>query len=250
MENPAPETSAAYEQSPRKIRYTIKDLPRHERPRERLRDHGPTSLSNPELIAIILRTGTADNTAVELATNLLARFGSIKNIGCLTVKELTQVHGIGEAKAAQILAALELGKRAATYRDGARPRISSPADAANLFSAEMHPLKKEILKLIMLNTKNEVIKTLQISEGTLNSAELHPRETFREAIREAAAAIILIHNHPSGDPEPSRDDIKVTNDFEHAAALLGVDLLDHIIIGAGGTFSSLREKGHFKKPRP
>ena len=226
-------------------RYRIKDLPQHERPRERLRDHGPAALSNAELLAIILRTGTASATAIELAAGLLSRFGSLNNMAGLSVAELSKVHGLGTAKSAQVLAALEIGRRMASYRDGVRPRINCPEDVAELFRAELEPLKKEVLKLVILNTKNEVMKIAQISEGSLGGTVLHPRETFREAIKEAAAGIILVHNHPSGDPEPSNDDIKITREFAEAGALLGIDFLDHIIIGAGGKFSSLKQKGCF-----
>ena len=226
-----------------RLRYRIKDLPQHERPRERLRDLGPAALSNAELLAILLRTGTARFTAIELAANLLSRFGSLTEIAELTVGELSKVHGMGTAKSAQVLAALELGRRTATFRDGARPAITCPEDAANLLTAEMRQYKKEITKALLLNTKNQVLKVTQISEGTLDTSLLHPREVFREAIREAAAAVVLVHNHPSGDPEPSEDDIRVTREFTKAGAVLNIDVLDHIIIASSGSFTSLRERG-------
>lgn len=226
-------------------RYRIKDLPTHERPRERLRDQGAGALCNAELLAIILRTGTSKGTAIELAGNILSRFGSLANIAGLSVAELSKVHGLGVAKSAQILAALELGKRTSTYRDGARPAITCPEDVAILFRAELQAMKKEVLKLVILNSKNEVMKVVQISEGTLGSTALHPRETFREAIKEAAAGIVLAHNHPSGDPEPSADDVRLTREFAAAGKLIGIDLVDHIIIGAGSSFTSMKERKVF-----
>lgn len=227
------------------LRYRIKDLPQHERPRERLRDLGPAALSNSELLAILLRTGTARFTAIELASNLLSRFGSLNNLAQMSVAELGREHGMGVAKSAQVLAALELGRRTASWRDGARPCITCPEDAANLLRAEMQALKKEVMKILLLNSKNEVVKVMQISEGSLNSTVLHPRETFREAVREAAAAVVLAHNHPSGDPEPSGDDIAVTREFRKVGAMLGIEVLDHIILGNNGRFASMRERGVF-----
>lgn len=227
------------------MRYRIKDLPQHERPRERLRDQGPAALCNAELLAILLRTGTAQFTAIELASRLLSRFGSLSNLAQVSVSELSREHGMGTAKSAQVLAALELGRRTASWRDGARPAITGPEDAARLLRSEMQDLKKEVMKILMLNTRNEVLKVMQISEGSLNSTVLHPRETFREAVRESAAAVILVHNHPSGDPEPSAEDKAVTRDFRHAGKLLGIELLDHVVIGAGGAYTSLRERGLF-----
>jgi len=230
---------------PAALRYRIKDLPQHERPRERLRDLGPAALSNAELLAILLRTGTSRFTAIGLASNLLSRFGSLNNLAQVSVAELAREHGMGVAKSAQVLAALELGRRAASWRDGARPCITCPEDAASLLRAEMQHLKKEVMKILLLNSRNEVVKVMQISEGSLNSTVLHPRETFREAVREAAAAVVLAHNHPSGDPEPSADDIAVTREFRKAGAMLGIEVLDHIVIGGNGRFASMRERGVF-----
>lgn len=229
----------------KQIRYRIKDLPQHERPRERLRDFGPGALSNAELLAILLRTGTASATAIELAAGLLSRYGSLGKIAGLSVAELSRAHGMGMAKSAQVLAALEMGRRAASYQDGERPQITCPADVARLLQPEMRQYKKEITKAVLVNTKNEVMGMRQISEGTLDTSLLHPREVFREAIREAAAAVILVHNHPSGDPAPSKDDIAVTKEFVKAGRLLDIELLDHIIIGGAG-YTSLRELGYME----
>lgn len=226
------------------VHYRIKDLPEHERPRERLEAAGAEALSNAELLAILIKTGTKDATAIDLGHKLLAKYGSLEALSSLSVKELSETHGIGRAKACEIIAALELSRRTGTHRDGARPRITRPENAVRLVEAEMAPLKKEQFRTALLNSRNELMRFATVSEGTLTGSVLHPRETFREAIREAACAVLLIDNHPSGDPEPSEDDIRVTRELAEAGKVLGIQVLDHIIIASGG-FRSLKEMGVF-----
>ncbi|MEW5947069.1 MAG: DNA repair protein RadC [bacterium] len=223
-------------------RYRIKDLPEHERPRERLEAEGSKALSNSELLALLIKSGTREKTAIDIAHQLLAKHGSLRALSELSVGELSETPGIGKAKACEIIAALELSRRVATHRDGLKPRICSPGDVAALVREEMAQLKKEVFRIALLNTRNELIRFVQVSEGTLDGSILHPRETFREAIREAARAIILLHNHPSGDPAPSGDDLKITRELHEAGRVVGIEVLDHVIIAANG-FRSLKEMG-------
>ncbi|HOX28189.1 MAG TPA: DNA repair protein RadC [bacterium] len=223
-------------------RYTIKDLPSHERPRERLESTGAASLSNPELIAILLRTGDSRSTAVELAGHLLAKFGSLENLASADVAALSSIKGIGAAKACQICAAFELGRRAGSHRDGRKPIIDSPSVIFDLLKNELSPLKQETFKVALLNTKNELIKIVDVTQGTLSGSLVHPRETFRAAVSEGCYSVILIHNHPSGDPSPSQDDIKITRTLVEAGKILGIHVLDHIIIGSD-SFRSLKDAG-------
>ncbi len=223
-------------------RYTIKDLPEHERPRERLEELGPAALSNSELIAILLRTGTSKQTAVELAGSLLSEFGSLAKLSSAGVAELENVNGIGRAKACQISAAFELGRRAATNRDGRKPVIDSPDKLADLLKPELEGLIQETFRVALLNSKNELLRVVPVSQGTLSGSLVHPRETFRAAIVEGCFSVILIHNHPSGDPEPSQDDIRITRNMAEAGRVLGIKVLDHIVIARGG-FRSLKDMG-------
>lgn len=222
--------------------YTIKDLPEDERPREKLYKYGPKALSNTELLAIIIRTGNKENTAIEISQKLLA--GKKEGISFLTdtsIQEITKVKGIGECKAAQILAAVELGKRvmAGTHKD--KPRITTPSDIADILMLDMTHLKKEHFKIVMLDTKNQIIGIEDISIGSLNSSIVHPREVYKEAIVRSSASIILVHNHPSGDPTPSKEDIAITRRLAEGGDILGIKVLDHIIIG-NNRFLSLKEK--------
>ncbi len=222
--------------------YRIKDLPEQERPRERLEAHGPEALSNAELLAIVLRTGTSKNTAVELGSSMLAHFGSLSALAGAGVGAMTEVNGIGTAKACQIAAAFELGRRSAGRHDIRRPRITGPEDIADLVKAELRDLKQEKFLAVILNTKNEVIRIVTITQGTLTASLIHPRETFRTAITEGCNSIVLIHNHPSGDAAPSAEDVKITRKLIDAGKLLGIEVLDHIIIG-GDTFTSMKDMG-------
>lgn len=224
-------------------RFTIKDIPVEDRPRERLIKYGSEALSNSELLAIILRTGSKSETAIDMATRLLiSNKEGLKFLSTCTIQELSQVKGIGNAKASQIKAAVELGKRLKNYRNDNKIKISSPEDIADLVMEEMRYLKKEHLKVIFLNTKNIVIDMQDLSMGSLNASVVHPREIYSEAIRRSSAAIIICHNHPSGDPTSSQEDINITKRLFEVGKLVGIDLLDHVIIG-DGCYISLKEKG-------
>lgn len=221
----------------------IRDLPVHERPREKLLRYGPETLSNRELLAIILRVGTRRQSALALADQLLAHFGSLRELREARCEELQAMEGIGLAKAAQILAALELGRRVqASVKIPAVVR--SPQDAADLIMEHLRYLDREVMRLIILDTKNQVIASPTVSVGTLNASMVHPREIFKECIRRSAASLIVVHNHPSGDPSPSTEDIQVTERLRRAGEILGIDVLDHIIIG-DNRFVSMKEEGFF-----
>jgi DNA repair protein RadC len=223
-------------------RPTIRQLPASERPRERLRDRGAGALSNSELLAIILRTGTPSENALVLATAALARFGGLPGLARASFGELCAQHGMGEAKAAQIKAALELGHRLLSAQPEERATVRSPQDVANLLLAEMGLLEQEHLRVLLLNTKNQVLAMPEVYKGSVNSAQVRLSELFREAIREGCPAIIVVHNHPSGDPTPSRDDIDLTCQLIEAGKLLDIEVLDHIVIARQGIVS-LRDEG-------
>ncbi|MHB1421230.1 MAG: RadC family protein [Bacillota bacterium] len=225
---------------------TIKDLPAELRPRERMLSAGAEALSNAELLAIILRTGSPVATALDLARDILSKPEGMRFLIEATVQELNNIKGIGLAKAAQLKAAVELGKRITVIDKEEKPAIRSPLDAANLVMEEMRFLDREHFRCILLNTKNRVIRVETVSVGSLNSSIVHPREVFKSPVRHSAAAIILVHNHPSGDPTPSREDLEVTRRLVEAGKILGIDVLDHIIIGNRGyqsAFQSLKEQG-------
>ncbi|MBZ4645006.1 MAG: repair protein RadC [Petroclostridium sp.] len=224
----------------------IKDLPTEERPYEKLENYGAEVLSNAELMAIIIRTGTKTETSVEVAQRILKEYSNDKGLTFLheiSLDELKKINGIGRVKAIQLKAVIELGKRMASFRNENRVRISSPADVSRYVMEEMRYLKQEHFKVIMLNVKNRVLKQVDVSIGTLNASLVHPRDVFSEPIRNKCASIILVHNHPSGDPSPSQEDIEVTKRIVESGKILGIDVLDHIIIG-DGKYISLKEKGY------
>jgi len=221
--------------------YTIKDIPEQERPRERLAKYGAEVLSNAELLAIILRSGTRNDSAINIANKLLKNGSGIRYLYELSFDELKKVKGIGTAKASQIKAALEIGRRLRTFKDSSALYVKSPGDAADLVMEDMRYLKKECLKVIFLNIKNMVISVKDISIGSLNSSIVHPREIFVEAVKMSCASIIICHNHPSGDPTPSQEDISVTRRIYEAGKIIGIELIDHIIIG-DGKYISLKER--------
>ncbi len=226
----------------RNFSYTIKDLPEDERPREKLYKYGPKALSNTELLAIIIRTGNKENTAIEISQKLLVgKKEGISFLSDTSLQEITKVKGIGECKAAQILAAVELGKRvmSSTYKD--KMKVTSPSDIADMLMLDMAHLKKEHFKIVMLDTKNQIIGIEDISIGSLNSSIVHPREVYKEAIARSSASIILVHNHPSGDPTPSKEDIAITRRLAEGGDILGIKVLDHIIVG-NNKYISLKEK--------
>jgi DNA repair protein RadC len=220
----------------------IRDLPVDERPRERLVNYGPQVLSAAELLAVLLRTGTQEFSAIGLAEKLLSHFGSLRALSNATVEQLASFKGIGTAKAAQLQAAIELGKRLAVFGENTKPVIRSPHDVHSLVTPELRDEQKEHFKALMLDTKNQVIRIKTISIGSLNASLIHPRELYREAISAASASVIVVHNHPSGDPTPSREDIEVTKRLMEAGKVVGIDLLDHIVVG-DGRWVSLKERG-------
>ncbi|MBX3057405.1 MAG: DNA repair protein RadC [Anaerolineae bacterium] len=220
----------------------IRDMAAGERPRERLVQVGPTAVSTAELLAILLRTGVPGENVVRLAERLLIQFKDLAGLARASIPELMTVHGIGEAKAVEIKAALEIGRRLLATAPQEKPRVSSPADAANLLMSEMMFLEKEHLKLVLLDTRNNVLGTPTIYVGSLNTSVIRVAELFRAAIRENAAAFIVAHNHPSGDPSPSPEDIRVTRQLAQAGKLLDIEVLDHVIIGHQ-RYVSLKERG-------
>lgn len=223
-------------------RLTIRDMPEEERPRERLLALGAEKVSNAELLAVILRTGTYRDTALDLAQMVLSRAGKLRELPYLAVEELMEIKGIGPAKAVQLKAALELGRRMVVASRGYNVDITSPEDVFNYMMEEMRYLEQEEFRIILLNIKNKVLGVETVFRGGLNSSIVHPREIFRLALRRSAASLILLHNHPSGDPTPSAEDISVTRRLVEAGEIMGVNILDHIIMGEG-RFLSFREKG-------
>jgi DNA repair protein RadC len=217
-------------------------MPVEERPRERLIHFGAEALSNQELLAILLRTGTARESALSLAGRILSSVGGLKDLAQATIQQLSTVNGVGPAKAVEIRAAVELGKRICTLTDDARPTIRSPADASQLLMSELRFQAKEHFRALLLDAKNQVIRILPISVGSLTESIVHPRELFREAIRYSSAALIVAHNHPSGDPTPSPEDIATTRRLIEVGRIVGIELLDHVILG-DGRFVSLKERG-------
>jgi DNA repair protein RadC len=221
----------------------IRDFPEDERPRERFKKHGPQSLSNHELIAILLRTGTKEESVLQVSNRLLTQFEGLRLLKGATLEEITEIKGIGQTKAIQILAAVELGRRVSNLAFNERYVIRSPEDGANYMMNDMRFLSQEHFVCLYLNTKNQVIHKQTIFIGSLNASIVHPREVFREALKRSAASIIALHNHPSGDPAPSREDVEVTKRLSECGKIIGVDLLDHLIIG-DNKFVSLKEKGY------
>jgi DNA repair protein RadC len=222
--------------------YRITDLHEADRPRERLASLGPQALSNAELIAILLRVGVKGENAVAVGHRLLNTFGGLTGLHRAPFAELKKQHGLGDAKAAQIKAAIELGRRLALEAPAERPTINSPADAAALISYEMSALEQEHLRVILLDRRNRVITITEVYKGSVNSSQVRVGEVFKEAVRQNASALIVIHNHPSGDPTPSPDDVAVTRAIVQAGKLLDVEVLDHLVIGQG-KWVSLKERG-------
>ncbi len=220
----------------------IADIPEGERPRERFRAIGPSGLSQRELIAILLGSGTRGRSALALAEELLVRFNGLQGLAAVSLTQLQSVKGVGFARAVQLLAAFELGRRAAMAAHGQRPQITSPQAAAEIFMLHMRQLEQEEVRVMLLDTRNRMLEVPMVCRGSLNAAHLRPADVFREAIRHNSAAVIMAHNHPSGDPSPSPDDIRMTRELHRAGQLLGVELLDHIIIGHD-RYVSLKEQG-------
>ena len=222
--------------------YRISDLHEADRPRERLAALGPQALTNAELLAILLRVGVQGENAVEVGQRLLKKFNGLNGVHRAPFKELMDQHGLGEAKAAQIKAAIELGRRLTLEAPQERPAINSPADAAALIQYEMSALEQEHLRVILLDRRNRVLEVVEVYKGSVNSSQVRVGELFKDAIRANASAIIVAHNHPSGDPTPSPDDVAVTRAIVQAGKLLDVDVLDHLVIGQA-KWVSLKERG-------
>jgi DNA repair protein RadC len=220
----------------------IRDLAVSDHPRERLVQVGERSLAISELLAIVLRTGIGGENVIRLAERTLAHFGGLPGLARASITEMQEVKGIGIAKAVEMKASLELGRRLIAAVPHDRPIVTSPADAANLLMTEMAFLEQEHLRLVLLDTRNHVISTPTIYIGSLNTSVLRVGELFRAAIKENAAAFIVAHNHPSGDPAPSPEDVRVTSQIVSAGKLLDIDVLDHIIVGRQ-RFVSLKERG-------
>jgi DNA repair protein RadC len=229
------------ESTPRPV-YRITDLHETERPRERLASLGPQALSNAELLAILLRVGVTGENAVQVGQRLLQAFNGLGGLHRAPFEELCDQHGIGEAKAAQIKAAIELGRRLTLESPEERPVINSPADAAALVQYEMAALEQEHLRVLLLDTRNHVLDIVEVYKGSVNSSQVRVGEIFKVAVRRNATALIVVHNHPSGDPTPSPDDVAVTRAIVQAGKLLDVDVLDHLVIGQG-RWVSLKERG-------
>ncbi len=222
--------------------YRISDLHESDRPRERLAALGAQALTNAELIAILLRVGVKGENAVEVGQRLLNKFGGISGLHRASMKDLIAQHAVGEAKAAQIKAAIELGRRLTLETSEERPSIHSPADAAALLQYDMSALEQEHLRVILLDRRNRVLEKVEVYKGSVNSSQVRVGELFKEAVKANASAIIVAHNHPSGDPTPSPDDIAVTRAIVQAGKLLDIDVLDHLVIGQG-RWVSLKERG-------
>ncbi len=228
----------------------IKDQPANERPRERLAANGADALSNAELIAILLRTGLKGTNAVEVGKQLLVRFGSLQELARASVDDLRQVRGIGRDKAVTLVAAFALAQRMARELQEESPLLDNPANVVRLLRARNLVKEVETLQVLLLNTRRRLIRVEEVTDGTIDTLLVHAREVFKAAISANASAIVLAHNHPSGDPTPSEADIKVTRDLIRAGQVLKIDVLDHVILGRATPerakdFSSLRELGYF-----
>jgi len=223
-------------------RLKVTALPLDARPRERLRSAGPGALGVTELLAVVLGTGTRGRGVVPVAESLLSTFGSLHELSRAPLEEIDRVGGVGPAKAAALLAAFELGRRAHGPAWTERYTIRTSEDAAALVAPQMSTLDREHFRAILLNTKHEVLAVVEVAVGSLDSAPIHPREVFKEAVRRSAAAVIVAHNHPSGNPDPSGDDLAITARLRAAGQIVGIDVLDHLIIGHGRVVS-LRERG-------
>jgi len=224
--------------------YRIKDWPEDERPREKLLQRGGQALSDAELLALVLRTGDAASkrSALDHARLLLDRFGSLQQLAAASLAELQQVKGIGPAKAAELQAVFEIARRFQTVPLRAGSRYSHPQEVYHHFCGRLADRKREVFLVLLLDSKNRLLREVQISEGSLTASIVHPREVFAAVVRESAAALLLVHNHPSGDPTPSREDREITVRLKEAGELMGVRVLDHIVIGAEG-YVSFADRG-------
>jgi DNA repair protein RadC len=229
-------------------RLMLREMAPDERPRERLKLRGPAALSDGDLLAIILNTGLRGETVTVVAQRLLAEHGGLRGLFRMDIAELARLRGLGDAKAVRLKAALELGRRLAALSPEERPQVGSPDDVANLLGIEMAALEQEQLRVVLLDTKHRVLAIRTVYQGSVNQAQVRVAEVFREAIRHNSVAVVAVHNHPSGDPTPSPEDVLVTREIVAAGLLLDIEVLDHLVIGHG-RFVSLREQGlGFPKP--
>ncbi|GAQ95787.1 DNA repair protein RadC [Thermodesulfovibrio aggregans] len=220
---------------------SVREWPETERPRERLIKYGAEALSDAQLLAIVLRTGSNGKSVMDTAIELLQNFGGLRGLEEASIAELKKFKGLGTAKIAQIRASFELGKRALSQKANQQV-FSSASTVYDCFFPKLEGLKKEVFITLLLDTKLKLIKEVKVSEGTLNQSLIHPREVFKEAVKESAYAVILVHNHPSGDPSPSEQDIEITKKLKKASEILEIPILDHVIIGRERYFS-MKEKG-------
>ncbi len=225
--------------------FTVHDLPLSERPRERLLKLGSEALSAQEILALILGRGVKGESVMVTAQRLLSRFGNLKGVANASIEELTEIRGIGPAKAAQIKAAVELSKRLeAPVDEREKPVVKSPEDVVSIVKSQLKGKKKEHFLVLCLDTRNKAINYKSVSMGSLDTSIVHPREVFKEAISSSAASVIFVHNHPSGDPEPSKEDIELTKRLAKAGEIMGIEVLDHIIV-CDKSYSSLKAKNLF-----
>jgi DNA repair protein RadC len=217
--------------------FTVRDLPPAERPRERLVQFGVEALSGQEILALILGRGVKGESVMVTAQRLLSKFGSLQGIAERSVEELCEINGIGPAKAAQLKAAFELGRRLEGGPREGKAQVKSPEDVVGVVSGTLKGKKREHFLVLLLDTRNRLIRVATVSMGSLDSSIVHPREVFKEAIAASAASVIFVHNHPSGDPEPSEDDIDLTKRLVEAGKVLGIVVLDHVIVGDGAYLS-------------
>jgi len=222
--------------------YKISQWPKKERPRERLLEHGPPYLTEAELLGILLGKGTRKKTAIDLGRELIDQYESLQRLFSCSPSELTTIKGIGPAKAATLSAAFELVRRIQSKKKTDKPSFKRSSDVANHYLPLMRDLRKEVFKILLLNRANRLIKEVFISEGTLDASIVHPRDVFRETLLEPAAGVILIHNHPSGNPSPSEEDLRITKQLVEAGRLLGIRVFDHIIL-SGEDYRSLADEG-------
>ncbi len=228
--------------SPSQPEYSLKHIPKSELPRERLKNLGASALKTEELVAILLRTGTHGENVLHLAERVLRSKGGLSELARLPYSEMTRIKGVGATKATQLYAAFELGRRLLVSSPEDRPVVKSPQDAANLLT-DMCSLEQEVMKTLLMDRKNRVLAVATVYRGSLHTTVVRVNELFREAVRENAAAIIIAHNHPSGDPTPSAEDILVTREIVQAGKILDIDVLDHVVIGSGNKYVSLKERG-------
>ena len=228
----------------------IKDLPQHERPRERLAEHGADALTDAELIAILLRTGLRGQSAVDVGRALIQRFGTLSELSRATLEELQEIRGVGRDKAIALKAAFTLARRMAAEIQAAAPLLDRPTAVADLLREECRPYTVEHFYALLLDTRRRLLRKVALTRGTLDAAIVHPRDVFRHAVAANASAVVLVHNHPSGDPTPSKADITVTRDLIRAGRLLKIEVLDHVILGRRTDererdYFSFKEHGYF-----